>query len=237
MTLTPALPRGRGEFQRFRNLTQEFFGLVQNELILDTEHLEAERPLHRITRRILHPARLKKDGKPDWEIAVVAGLRGAVCFALDLAYVSDPRAKVFKFGPPREVPVDFLLPAYLRPPVEVLRMDAEGSRAVAFTTTTNGIRFTASCGPVNIFVASPRAGLVDELKAPRQSLIDFEGCFGFDPDHNAEGLEKMRRLVRPRGPKKMLRPSNRSDRFRYSWAISSPFQGQCRIRFCASSQV
>jgi hypothetical protein len=76
-------------------------------------------------------------------------------------------------------------------------VDADGIRAVAFTNTTNGIRFTASCGPVNIFVASPRAGLADELKARRQSLIAFEDAFGFDPGRNAEDLETLRRLVNP----------------------------------------
>ena len=78
-----------------------------------------------------HYERRSRDGKPDWDIAVVAGPRGAVCFALDLAYVPDPKEKVFKFGPPREVTMDFPLPAYLRPPAEVLRVDADGIRAVA----------------------------------------------------------------------------------------------------------
>ncbi len=141
--------------------------------------------------------RVLRDGTPDWDLNVVAGPRGAVCFALDLAYVPDPKEKVFKFGPPREFTMDFPLPAYLRPPTEVVRVDADGIRAVAFTNTTNGIRFTANCGPVNIFVASPRAGLADELKARLKSLIEFEDAFGFDPGRNAQDLEKLRRLANP----------------------------------------
>ncbi len=144
-----------------------------------------------------HFERRTRGNKPDWDVAVVAGPRGAICFALDLAYLPDPKEKVFKFGPPREFTVDFPLPAYLRPPAEVLRVDADGIRAVAFTNTTNGISFTASCGPVNIFVASPRAGLAGELKARLKSLIEFEDAFGFDPSHNAEDLERLRRLANP----------------------------------------
>ena len=42
--------------------------------------------------------RRSRDGKPDWDIAVIAGPSGAVCFALDLAYVPDLTEKVFKFA-------------------------------------------------------------------------------------------------------------------------------------------
>jgi len=144
-----------------------------------------------------HFERRTRDGKPDWDLAVVVGPRGAVCFALDLAYFPDPKEKVFKFGSPREFKMDFPLPAFSRPAAEALRVDADGIRAVDFTNTANGIRFTASCGPVNIFVASPRAGLADELKARRQSLVEFEDAFGFDPGRKAEDLERLRRLANP----------------------------------------
>jgi hypothetical protein len=144
-----------------------------------------------------HFERRTRDGKPDWDIAVVAGPRGAVCFALDLAYVPDPTEKAFKFGPPRDFTMDFPLPAYLRPPAEVLRVDADAIQAVSFTNTANGIRFTERCGLVNIFAASLRPGLVEELKAHRQSLIEFEESFGFDPGRRAEDLEQLRRLVKP----------------------------------------
>ncbi len=137
------------------------------------------------------------NGKPDWDFAVVAGPSGAVCFALDLAYVPDPKEKVFKFGSPRECTLAFPLPSYLRPPAEVLRVHANGIVPVAFTNVDNGIRLTERCGPVNIFVASSRSGLVDILKARRQSLIEFEDAFGFDPGRNADDLEKLRRLVEP----------------------------------------
>jgi hypothetical protein len=142
-----------------------------------------------------HFERRTRDGKPDWDIAVVAGPRGAVCFALDLSYVPDPAEKVFKFRPPRDFTIDFPLPAYLRSPAEVLRVDAEAIRAVNFTNTANGIRFTERCGPVNIFVTSFRPGLSEGLEACRQSLIEFEESFGFDPGRRAEDLEQLRSLA------------------------------------------
>jgi hypothetical protein len=144
-----------------------------------------------------HFARLLRDGRPDWDLAVVAGPRGAVCFALDLAYRPDPAEKVFKFGPPREASLAFPLPAYLRPAGEVLRVDADAVRPVAFTTTDHGLRLTGRCGPVNIFVASPRPGLAEALRIRRQALVDFENSSGFDPGRNAADLEQLRRLAGP----------------------------------------
>ena len=144
-----------------------------------------------------HFERRIRDGKPDWDLAVVAGPRGAVCFALDLAYVPDAKEKVFKFGPPREVALAFPLPAYLRQPAEVLRVDADGIHPVKFTNSASGIRFTERCGPVNIFVVSPRSGLAAELEARRRSLIEFEKSFAFDPGGDAADLEQLRRLDNP----------------------------------------
>jgi hypothetical protein len=59
--------------------------------------------------------RVLRDGKPDWDLDVVAGPRGAVLFALDLAYEADREERVFKFGPPRDATFRFRVPAYLSP--------------------------------------------------------------------------------------------------------------------------
>jgi hypothetical protein len=39
--------------------------------------------------------------------------------------------------------------------------------------------------------------LANELKARRQSLLEFEGLFGFGPGGSAEALEQLRHLVKP----------------------------------------
>jgi hypothetical protein len=50
VTLTPGpSPRGRGETEGGRNLTQELFGLFQDQLIGEAQHLEAKRAKHRVT--------------------------------------------------------------------------------------------------------------------------------------------------------------------------------------------
>jgi hypothetical protein len=141
--------------------------------------------------------RRSRDGKPDWDIAVIAGPSGAVCFALDLAYVPDLTEKVFKFAPPREVTLAFPLPSYLREPAEVLRVDADIVQPLPYTNTDTGIRLSEPCGPVNIFVVSPRAGLSGELKSRFQVLTSFENAFGWDPGRDAKDLDALRKGVQP----------------------------------------
>ncbi len=144
-----------------------------------------------------HFERHRRDGKPDWDLAVIAGPRGAVCFALDLAYSPDPRERVFKFGPPRETTFAFPLPAYLRNAVEVARVEAESVRTVNFTKTATGIEISGRAGPENVFVVSPRAGVAAALDARRQELVAYEKSFGFDPGNNPADLEELQRILKP----------------------------------------
>jgi hypothetical protein len=128
-----------------------------------------------------HYQRLRHAGKPDWDLSVIAGPRGAVLFALDLAYRPDPAAKVFQFGPPREVTLAFPLPAYLRSPAELLRVDAHGVAASGFSRNSDGIQFTVRCGAGNVWVVSPQAGMSERLEARRKQLITFEDSSGLEP--------------------------------------------------------
>jgi hypothetical protein len=142
-----------------------------------------------------HYQRLMREGKPDWDLSVIAGPRGAVLFALDLAYRPDPEAKVFKFSPPREATLTFPLPAYLRQPAELFRVDAHRISAAGFSRTTNGLQVTEPCGAVNVWVASPQAGMSAKLEARRSQLITFEESFGFDPARSAADLEQLNQAM------------------------------------------
>ncbi len=144
-----------------------------------------------------HFERHRRDDKPDWDFAVIAGPRGGVCFALDLAYSPDPRERVFKFEPPRETTFAFPLPAYLRNAVEVARVEAEGVRPVNFTKTATGIEISGRSGPENVFVVSPRAGVAAKLEARRRELVAYEKSIGFDPGNNPADLEELQRILKP----------------------------------------
>jgi len=166
-------------------------------------------PITRVNREILmledfylegdayHYQRVARDGKPDWDLAVIAGPRGAVGFALDLAYAPDPQEKVFKFGPAREATLAFPLPAYLRDPAEVLRVSADGVATLNFTKTANGVQIVGECGPENVFGFAPRARLAKDLEARRRELVADEESFHFDPAGKPEDLEQLRRMLDP----------------------------------------
>ena len=183
-----------------------WFNLSLDSLLKFPDLIE---PITRVSREIClledfylegdayHYERLAREGKPEWDIAVIAGPRGALLFALDLAYTPDPQEKVFKFGPPREATLQFPLPAYLRAAVEVLRVDAEGISPVNSTRIAEGVQITGRFGPENIFVVSPRPGLAKELEARRCELVAYEDAFKFDAGRNSDDLAQLRRILNP----------------------------------------
>ncbi|MEI7939173.1 MAG: hypothetical protein WCK27_21015 [Verrucomicrobiota bacterium] len=183
-----------------------WFNLSLDSLLKFPDLIE---PITRVSREIClledfylegdayHYQRLAREGKPEWDITVIAGPRGALLFALDLAYTPDPQEKVFRFGPPREATLQFPLPAYLREAVEVLRVDAEGISPVNSTRIAEGVQITGRFGPENIFVVSPRAGLGKELEARRRELVAYEDAFKFDAGRNSDDLAQLRRILNP----------------------------------------
>ena len=138
--------------------------------------------------------RLAKDGRPDWDVSVVAGPKGAVLFALDLAYHPDSEEKIFTFDPPRDAEIGFPLPGFLRDPVEVLRVSAGEVTSVPFDLTPQGVRIKGQFGDVNVFVAARHSGVQKELEDRRKALAAFEDSLGFDPARNRDDLEQLKAI-------------------------------------------
>jgi len=173
---------------RFPDLIEPITRVGREIRVLEDLYLEGD---------AYHFERRRLAGQPDWDIAVIAGPGGAVCFALDLAYEPNHVERVFKFGSPRQATFVFPLPAYLRDVAEVSRVEAEGVRPVLFRRTSTGIEISGLGGAENVFVVSPRAGLAAELEARRQKLVSFENSFGFDPGNKPEDLEQLQRILTP----------------------------------------
>jgi hypothetical protein len=138
--------------------------------------------------------RIRRDGRPDWDLSVVAGPRGALLFALDLDYKPDPVEKVFQFGPPREVRFDFRLPMYLGNPLEVFRVDADGIVAIEHTVGNGRLEIRDRASRVAVYVASTRRGNREEIETRRKALIAEENSLGFNPGQNPEDLEVLRKF-------------------------------------------
>lgn len=93
----------------------------------------------------------------------------------------------------------FELPAYLRPTVALVRVDADGITRIDFENTDEGVRFTDQISQVGVYGATTRENLPALLEAKRQPLWDQERGLGFDPAGVAADLETLRALLPAQG--------------------------------------
>jgi hypothetical protein len=140
--------------------------------------------------------RVLRDGQSDWDLDVVAGPRGALLFALDLAYTPDPEEHVYKFGPPREATFLFPLPAYLRAPAEIFRVDADGVTQVQHTVRGGFVEIRDRVSRAAIYVVAANAGERARIETRRQALIARENALGFDPAGKPADLAVLQEMAR-----------------------------------------
>jgi hypothetical protein len=171
---------------RFPDLIEPMTRVGREIRMLDDYYLEGDATIHERTLR---------DGKPDWDLDVVAGPSGALLFALDLNYQADPVEKVFKFGEPREAAFRFRLPAFVRNPVEVFRVDADGAFAVGHRVENGTLEIRERVSRVAIYVAASQPGERERIEARRKALVAYEEAFGFDAGRNGDDLAVLKALV------------------------------------------
>jgi hypothetical protein len=145
-------------------------------------------PMTRIGReiRMLEPFFLEGDayrserrtraGQPDWDLASIAAPEAAVLFALDTAYTADAKANVFQFGPPRPANFAFALPAWLRSPKEVFRVDADGITEVKWSATGEGVAIADTRSRDAIYVATSVPSVRAALEQRRQGALAREAA-------------------------------------------------------------
>ena len=154
--------------------------------MLERHYLEGDATSHQ---------RVARDGRPDWDLDVVAGPSAAMLFALDLAYEADPDERVFRFGAPRSVTFRFPLPPHLRAPAEVFRVDADGITDVEQARVDGGIGIRDRVARVAIYVASARPGERARIEARRRELLAAENALGFDPGGQPADLATLKALL------------------------------------------
>jgi len=168
---------------KFRDLIDEMTRVGREIRMLDRFYLEGA--AYQYTR-------IPDTGKPDWDLACIVAPQAALLFALDLAYEADATEKVFRFGPARAAHFDFELPLYLREPVSVFRIDADGIRSVAHKSTPRGVSIDDHVNKVGIYAATRDPSLREQLEARRRELIRFEESFDFDPARSDADFEALR---------------------------------------------
>lgn len=137
-------------------------------------------PIYRRSDAHAHERR-DADGRPDWDLDTLVAPDAALLFAIDLAYEADPETKTFRFPGPRDLDASFPLPAFLRPPSDVFRVDAGGIHAVEHEIIPGGVRVRDRVDRVAVYVAATRAGVRLELAARHRGLLAAEEACGPDP--------------------------------------------------------
>lgn len=173
---------------KFPDLIEPITRVGREIRMLDDFYLEGDATSHE---------RILRYGKPDWDLDVVAGPRGAVIFALDLNYHPDSQEKVFKFSPPREVTFHFRLPAYASKPAEVFRVDADGVTAIKYKADGGRLGIQDRVSRTAIYVAATQAGERERIEVRRQSLIVEETSLAFDPGKNEADRTVLKQLLNP----------------------------------------
>jgi hypothetical protein len=105
-----------------------------------------------------------------------------------LAYAPDAVEQTFRFGEPRAFSHEFALPYWLRNPVDVFRVDADGIRPVEWSATDSGVRIQHSFSRDAVFVATRAADLRKQIEDRRQAAIDWE-------NRNPVDLDALRALL------------------------------------------
>ncbi len=139
-----------------------------------------------------HYERIREDNSPRWDVSVINAPHGALLFALDLDYKADLDHKVFRFQDSRKASIAFPLPPYLHEPKRVLRVSANGVEPIAFQITDEGIEVEQAFNPFNILVVTHDPEMRDKLESKRQTLIEYENSFDFDPANDPDDLAALR---------------------------------------------
>lgn len=170
----------------FPDLIEPMIRVGREIRMLEDYYLEGDATSHQ---------RVMRAGKPDWDLDVVAGPRGAVLFALDLTYEADLEKREFQFGPPRDSVFHFPLPCYLTAPAEVFRVDSDGVNQVGHTVKDGLVEIRDRVSRVAIYVVSLKAGESLRLESLRLALVAQEDALGFAPDRNPGDLAELKELV------------------------------------------
>ncbi len=176
-------------FVQFRDTIDELVRTGREIRMLDGFYLEGDAYRYR---------QVLRQGRLDWDLASIVSVQGALLFALDLDYTPDLREKVFKFGPSREARFEFELPAYLRKPAEVFRVDADGVHGVTWRPTGKGVEVSDRASKVAIYVATHDRSLKDRMARKHQELVAEEAALNFDPVRNDADFAQLSSLVSPK---------------------------------------
>ena len=114
------------------------------------------------------------EGKPDWDLASIASPAAVVFFANDLRYVADENENVFKFGPARDVEFSYRLPHWIRSPLQLKRLDADGLHDVKWSVRGEQVAVMDNRTLDAIYIAANDVAVFDSILQRRDQAIEHE---------------------------------------------------------------
>jgi hypothetical protein len=124
--------------------------------------------------------RTKPDGTPDWDLASIASPDAAVLFAIDTSYQADEQENVFRFAEPRAATFTFRLPAWLRSPQIVFRVDAEGVHDANWHSEGDTVAITDTRSRDAIYVATNSDSVRAGIAGRHQAALRHEAAYPVD---------------------------------------------------------
>lgn len=121
-----------------------------------------------------HFERTTRDGVLDWDLATIAAPEAAVLFANDLAYAPDEKENVFKFKSPRLSQFEFRLPHWLRDPIDVFRVDADGIHKTKWQGTKTGVLIEDTRHCDGLYIATKTNRVRNDIERRRQAALARE---------------------------------------------------------------
>ncbi len=113
-------------------------------------------------------------GKLDWDCASIVGDDCGLLFVNDLAYVPDAQDHTFRFGDARPFSYRYVLPHWLRKPIDVFRVDADGIHEVQWSLEPEGVRIQHKLSRDAIFVVTHLPHLRATIEHRRQAALQVE---------------------------------------------------------------
>ena len=140
-----------------------------------------------------------EDPRPDWELSSIICPRGALLCALDLDYELNRSGRTFEFRRPRESKFEFSLPLFLKSPLEVFRIDADGTYDVPYQVTSEGVEITDKQSLAAIYIATRDKQLRPDIEKRRLYFVQEELDFKFDPAESRRDFSLLKSLAKQAG--------------------------------------
>ncbi len=124
--------------------------------------------------------RVDADGRPDWDLSVIAAPSAALLFANDTAYTPDPKEHVFAFGKPRPVEFTYRLPYWLRDAKHLYRVDADGTHDVPWRIDGQRVTIQDVRTLDAVYLITTEANLREYVMQRHQAALDHEAAHAVD---------------------------------------------------------